>query len=107
MSKLYEVEIIVRAVILADNMADATSVSMREARDIVRHDDMGDCDVVCEIKDAGSLPPGWDVQCIPFGGDGNTRISEYLANLPPERDTKTIDMFGAADSIGAHERKAP
>jgi hypothetical protein len=37
----------------------------------------------------------WDGQCIPYGGDGNTRLSDILAALEPEpeRDTRTIDMF--------------
>lgn len=107
MKKLYEVEVIVRAVIVADDMGDAIRVAMYEARDIVRNDDLDDADVVCEIKNAAGLPQGWDAQCIPFGGDGNTRIEHYLANLPPERDTKTIDMFAVAEPVGAHERKAP
>lgn len=96
MSRLYEVEITVRAVIVAENMGDAIHVSYDEARDIVRNDDLDDCNVVYEIKSADRLPSGWDAGCIPFGGDGETRIEEYLRNLPPERDTKTIDMFEAA-----------
>lgn len=95
MSRLYEVEIIVRAVVVAENMQDAYRVADREKRDIARNDDL-ECDVVCEIKSEGQLPFGWDAECIPFGSEDDTRIGIYLENAPPERDTKTIDMFAGS-----------
>lgn len=42
-----------------------------------RYDSDFDVDVVREIT-KGKLPDGWDEKCIPFGGDGNTRIGDFL-----------------------------
>lgn len=94
MSRLYEVEIIVRAVVAADNETDAWRVAHGDRREIVGDSDP-ECDVVAEIKRANDLPDGWDGECIPFGS-GDRRIFDYLDNPPPERDTKTLDMFEAA-----------
>lgn len=52
-----------------------------------------------EIKTEADLKRyQWDGQCIPYGGDGETRLSDILASIEPEpeRDTRTIDMFGEA-----------
>ncbi|WP_345815329.1 hypothetical protein AAGS40_23420 [Paraburkholderia sp. PREW-6R] len=37
----------------------------------------------------------WDGMCLPYGGDGHTRLREIIAAIAalPDRDTKTIDMF--------------
>lgn len=94
MSRLFEVEIIVRAVVVADTMSEALHVAYRNRRDMVRDSDL-ECDVVCEIKSESHLPEGWDSECIPYGSEDDSRIGDYLDNLPPERDTRTIDMFGA------------
>lgn len=96
MSRLYEVEIIVRAVIVADNAKHAEQVARNERRDIVRNDDLDDCDVTVEITCESQLPTGWDAECIPFGSEDSRQIGEYLDELPPPRDTKTIDMFVGA-----------
>jgi hypothetical protein len=101
-SQLFEVEILVRAVVVADNLNDAWHVAHSQRREIVRDTDL-DCDVVCEITSAAALPEGWDIECLPFGNKDDTKIADYLDNLPPERDTKTIDLF---EPVGA-ERKAP
>lgn len=97
MSKLYEVEIIVRAVVVADNDNDAWHVANRDRREIVSDSDF-DCDVVSQITSVKALPEGWDVGCLPFGTHDNRTIADYLDSLPPTPDTKTIDMFtsGAA-----------
>lgn len=91
MKRLFEVEMIVRAVVAADSDTHAWQVAVRDRREIVGDSD-ADFDVVTEIKRETDLPEGWDAECIPFG-DGNERIAEYLDNPPPVRDTKTIDMF--------------
>lgn len=92
---LFEVEFTVRAVVQADDSTHAYSVAMDERREIFSDTSIGDVDVCREIREVSHLPDGWDVACLPYGGDGNTRIGEILAEIPsvPERDTKTIDMF--------------
>lgn len=98
MPKLYEVEITVRAVIVADDLCDAMHVANCEARDIIRDDSLDDVYVVREIKKIESLPPDWTAACIPYGDHQDESIAQILADQPPviERDTKTIDMFGVA-----------
>lgn len=94
---LFEVEFTVRAVVQADDSTHAFEVAGDSAREIFRDDPLDDYDVGRQILEAKHLPSGWNVECIPYGGDGNTRISAILAEPPqaPERDTKTIDMFAA------------
>lgn len=93
--KLFEVEITVRAAIVADDLCDAMSVAYSEARDIVRDDSLDDVDVVREIKVIGALPAGWGACDLPYGDNDDQSIAQILAAQPPviERDTKTIDMF--------------
>ncbi len=35
--------------------------------------------VTGEVRSVESLPAGWDGECVPYGGDGNTRLQEILA----------------------------
>lgn len=96
MAKLFEVEIIVRAVIVADDDKHAQSVANNSAREIMREDSLDDICVASEITSLDDLPPGWSAPCIPFGAHGDRSIAQFLAELPPpapNRDTKTIDMF--------------
>lgn len=37
--------------------------------------------VVREVSKAEELPKDWDGRCIPYGGDGNTRIAEILGRI--------------------------
>jgi hypothetical protein len=83
------------AVVMAENADQAYRVADRERRDICSDEEMSICvgsEVTCEddlkIYD-------WDGMCVPYGGDGRTRLKDILAALEalPERDTKTIDMF--------------
>lgn len=95
---LFEVEFTVRAVVQADDSTHAFQVAMENSSDIFRDDPQDDFDVGRKILEASHLPSGWNVECVPYGGDGNTRIREILAEIEqaPVRDTKTIDMFAEA-----------
>lgn len=103
MSKLYEVEFTVTAVVLADDEAHAYKVARNEASEIFRDDPRDDIFVGRQIEYADQLPPSWDVECRPYGGklgeDGI--IGDYLGERPPERDTKTIDMFATSTAAPA------
>ena len=35
-------------------------------------------DVRGEVRSPKDLREGWDIECIPYGGDGNTRLSALL-----------------------------
>lgn len=42
-----------------------------------------DIDVKGEIKTESNLRDGWDLRCLPYGGDGKTRIGDLI-----NRETK-------------------
>ncbi|SOY56814.1 hypothetical protein [Cupriavidus taiwanensis] len=90
--KLFTVEVSVIAVVMAESLMDAHSVAVSEMRDIVRDTDP-DIDVHGELKALDRLPEGWDPMCLPYGGDGETRLKDLLPGTEPVRDTHTIDMF--------------
>lgn len=93
MSKRYfEVEIIHRAVIEADDLSDAFFVAEEKKRAIL-WDDEGDIEVVGEVTSLKCLPQGWSDSCIPYGGDCATRLKDLLPEEEPARDIKTIDIF--------------
>lgn len=74
MTKLYTVKVSFDFVVVADNTHDAYQVGLRFAKDALS--DMPIDDVDMDIV-PGDDAYGWDDMCIPYGGDGNTRTSEY------------------------------
>jgi hypothetical protein len=72
--KLYTARITFDFVVVADDKIDAFDVALREMReafsDLVRDD------VEIDVTD-GVHAYKWDDDCIPYGGDGNTRTSAY------------------------------
>lgn len=90
--KLFIVEISTTAIVAGKDWAEAHRNASSRLYDII-----GDCgpeiDVAGEIKGLDRLPDGWDPMCLPYGGDGNTRLKDLLPETEPERDTRTIDMF--------------
>lgn len=95
--KPYAVEVIWIAVVMAETPEDADEVARRNLSEITRWDSP-EYSAGRPIKSMQELCAiGWDGQCLPYGGDGETRLSDILAELEsePERDTKTIDMFEA------------
>lgn len=75
MTKLYTVHVSFDYVVVAEDEKDAWSVAIAEGRDAFSDISIHDCDL--DIVE-GVHASGWDDQCIPYGGDGNTRTSEYL-----------------------------
>jgi len=97
MSKLFEIEITIRSVVQADDATHALMVARESADEIINEIDSLDCiDVMREVREAAHLPNGWNIDCLPYGGDGRTRISAILDSLPPTPDTNTADMFTGA-----------
>jgi len=75
--KLYEVVIKTTVVVLGEDEKDAYSRAREEMGEIT-------CDMYFDvevIKDltGETLPPNWDGMCIPYGGDGTTRIKDLPA----------------------------
>ncbi len=75
--KLYTVRVSYDYVVVADDENDAYSVGIEAVRDALF--DLSVHDVDIDIKE-GVSAFGWDNDCIPYGGDGNTRTGEYLKN---------------------------
>lgn len=76
---LYVVEISVRTVVQADDDLHAQAVAEDQFRDIAR-DERPEVSVEHEVFSARCLPSGWDLDCLPYGGDGNTRLRELVAS---------------------------
>jgi hypothetical protein len=97
--KLFTVEVSVTAVVMAESLMDAFAVAGEEAREIWRDADP-DIDVHGEIKSLDRLPADWDPMCLPYGGDGETRLKDLLPETEPVRDTRTMDMFEQEATAG-------
>lgn len=79
MQKLYRIELTTSIVVVADTARDALDVATNTStqRDIVR-DAALEAGFPVEVFSPSELPEGWDDDCIPYGGDGNTRIAELM-----------------------------
>lgn len=88
------------AVVMAANAVEASLAAESYANEIVRDDAGGpSIDEEVEVKSIAHLErlasgTGWDRDCFAYGR-GSPRLGDILPDEdPPERDTKTIDMFG-------------
>ena len=78
--KLWTVEIKSVAVIVADSADEAADVAAQEASEILSDDFYPRIEVCGEVRALYDLPDGWNGQCIPYGGDGNSELFELLPN---------------------------
>jgi hypothetical protein len=95
--KPYAVEVSFTMIVLAEDENEAYTVAFDEADDAWRDTSDKDHTVLGPVRSEDDLKRhGWDGQCVPYGGDRNTRLKDILASIEvePERDTRTIDMFG-------------
>lgn len=95
--KLFAVNLVVTAVVVATSERDAERVFNVNKRAIISDGDYEpECDY--EIRPDIALPHGWDMDCLPYGNLVDTTIGDWLELAPPPivRDTKTIDMFEGA-----------
>lgn len=76
--KPYMVKITVNAVVMAEDESHAHEVTKDELRDIFRYAYRPLIDVQCAVTSEDNLNGGWDMECIPYGGDGNTRIGDLI-----------------------------
>src|SRR5690606_10028754 len=78
MKKLWRVTIEYEVVVAADTEMDAFDVAYFSPRDILEWEDRPDLvNVTGPIQSPDALPKGWK-DCIPYGGDGNTRVEAYF-----------------------------
>lgn len=80
MKKLYQVEITTIAVIVAEDEEHALEIAQDDARQIFSDDCNPSIELDREITNCAELRHGWDGECIPYGGDGNTRLKAMLPN---------------------------
>lgn len=79
----FVIEYTMQVVVIADDHDHAYQVGRESWRDASR-DAQPDLFVEREIESEDDLPDEWDVGCIPYGGDGNTRLSEYVGPAPKQ-----------------------
>jgi hypothetical protein len=95
MLKPYFVELKIAAVAMAESEIDALCVAESEAREICGDGELT-ADYATEVKSLEQLTRldrEWDGMCLPYNGDGNTRLKDLLPETEPFKDTKTADMF--------------
>ena len=72
--KLYTAKVTFDFVLVAENEHEAFATALSEMKEAFSDLDRHDVDV--DI-DPGVHAYKWDDDCIPYGGDGNTRTKEY------------------------------
>ncbi len=86
MPKLYTVTVHFDYVVVADDVNDADAVARGYIKDALS--DMSVFDVDVDVEE-GATAYRWDGDCIPYGGDGNTRTKDYQNATKPEPSTIT------------------
>ena len=81
--KLYTIEITSIAVIAAEDEEHAIKTAQSMRNQIFFDDANPRIESDGEIKNIDDLSHGWDGECIPYGGDGNTRIKDLM---PPNAE---------------------
>lgn len=77
--KPFLVEMRITVVVMAEDNIHAMLVGNDVAREAM-NDKMPKAYRSEPVLTEADLRDGWDGECIPYGGDGNTRINEFLAH---------------------------
>ena len=85
--KPYLVNVTTVAVVMAKDEHHAKQVTRECHSEICEEDPHPEIVVGEEVLVPNGMPHLWDGDCIPYGGDGNTRLSELLAQ--PAQSGKT------------------
>lgn len=95
MLKPYFVELKITAVVMAESEIDALGVAKSEAREICRDGELtaDDATEVKSLEQLTRLDHEWDGMCVPYNGDGNTRLKDLLPEVEPFEEAKPTDMF--------------
>ena len=99
MLKPYFVELTVTDVVMAESPLQAHLVAEEHASAIIRDTELSaDSAVLVEsLEHLARLEPEWEGGCVPYGGDGNTRLSALLPAAAQAKDARTIDMFATTN----------
>jgi hypothetical protein len=90
--KPYMVEIRTYGVVMAEDESHARSVANNYKRDIFNDDWNPSIDVDGEVVSVGELGHGWDGECLPYGGDGSTKLADLL--VPNNEVSRATDSPG-------------
>lgn len=74
MSKLFEVQLTATIVVVGESEGDAYFNAMNDMSNIKNTEEF-DIEVLGDVTCA-PLPTTWNGDCVPYGGDGNTRIGD-------------------------------
>lgn len=80
--KPYMVEITTYGVVMAEDEAHAREVAEIYKTEMVGDDWSPRIEVDGAVVEVDDLAHGWDGECIPYGGDGCTRLGKLI---PPRR----------------------
>lgn len=75
MSNLFTVTVEFQYIIAAHDKIEAAKVAEKYLGEAFN--DTGLTDMTMNVGDF-TLPPGWNGDCFPYGGDGDLTISDYL-----------------------------
>lgn len=91
MLKPYFVELKITAVVMAESEIDALGVAEIEAREICFDGELtaDDATELNSLEQLKRLDGEWDGMCVPYNGDGSTRLKDLLPEAEPFKDTKT------------------
>jgi hypothetical protein len=93
--KPFLVEITTIGIVMANDESHAYSVAENHKRDIFGDDPNPVISVDAEVIELDKLPHGWDGECIPYGGDGNTRLAELMTpNVEHNRRPQGVRVDG-------------
>lgn len=76
--KAYMVKITTHAVVMAEDEAHAYVVAGIHKHEALDDDLNPRIEIEGEVAHVEQLNHGWDGECIPYGGDGNTLLSALL-----------------------------
>lgn len=98
MVKPYMVEITTYGVVMAEDEAHA-----RQVADSYKHEILGDdwnprIEVDGTVVNVDDLSHGWDGECIPYGGDGDTTLAVLLV---PNAGVKPTDQSAEGAAGGS------
>ena len=66
-------------VVIAGDEDEACVIAVKNAKRAIDDDGTDpDADVLGEVVSKKHLRDGWDENCVPYGGDGNTRLRDLL-----------------------------
>ena len=94
--KPYMVEITTYGVVMAEDEAHAHQVADSYKREIFGDDWNPRIEVDGAVVKVEDLAHGWDGECIPYGGDGNTKLADLL--VPNVEFSGGAPLHGAASA---------